>query len=570
MKLFKKIAVISVGAMMAIGLGAFVSQPSAKSASAASLTAATCDFTTMTSASSTYTASWTYNTDWNVFGGANNNAGWAYVKMGGKNTNLASANPVYINNITAISEAIEQVTVSTIAGSLSKTGMSVNSWGLYVYSDSALTTQIDYVAGGTITNSAADFDFVPTSGSSWAAGSYFKVSFDLANTTTTNGIIYIDTVSFLYSGTAVLPTSVSVSLDQNTIAAGSTTTATASVLPVDASDSSVTWSSSDETVAIVSSLGVVTGIDAGSANITATCNGDNSVTGYATVTVTNTVVAVDKGITALRLGYGGSYSDNYAVLNGIVYGRTQVMYSSSYDASLQLRNTTGKFFNATPYPTAIQTLIVSFSTTATYDPSGFTVYAGTSAGSTLTSMTGTSASRVYTYDFTGSTYNYFSITNTGSYTVYIASIEVQIAGTLATNTRAWATSFLSGLTCDSTGATVLPTAQWTTVSNSFLALSVDEQSAIAGGSYLTSELQSNVGSAIERAVERYDYVLAKYGTTNYANFMDRSVVSLSAATITGSFYTTSNTAVLMIVLVSFTALVATAGYFLLKKKKEVK
>lgn len=286
MKLFKKIAIISVGAMMAIGLGAFVSQPSAKAANASTLTAATCDFTTKTSASNSYTSSWTYNTDWNVFGGANNNGGWAYVKMGGKATNLAVANPVYINNITAISQAIEKVTVSTIAGTLSKTGMSVNSWGLYVYSDSALTTQIDSVAGGTITTTATDFDFVPTSGSSWAAGSYFKVWFNLANTTSTNGIICIDTISFLYTGTAVLPTSVSVSLDQNTIATGSTATATATVLPVDASDSSVAWSSSDETVAIVSNLGVVTGIDTGSANITATCNGDNSVTGYATITVT--------------------------------------------------------------------------------------------------------------------------------------------------------------------------------------------------------------------------------------------------------------------------------------------
>lgn len=156
---------------------------------------ATCDFTTKSTGNTAYTGSWQYNTDWTVYGGANNNAGWDYVKMGGKSSNLTNANPVYIQS-SQISQSITKVTVNIIDGSLSKSGMSVTSWGLYVYSDAECTQQVDYVAGDTITNSAGTFEFVPTNGTSWDSNYYYKVSFDLVNSSSTNGIIYISDIDF--------------------------------------------------------------------------------------------------------------------------------------------------------------------------------------------------------------------------------------------------------------------------------------------------------------------------------------------------------------------------------------
>jgi hypothetical protein len=65
----------------------------------------------------------------------------------------------------------------------------------------------------------------------------------------------------------------------------------------------------------------VTGLTAGTADIYATCNGDPTVSNYATITVNALpCTAVDKGITALRLGYTNAYSNNTATLEGIVYG----------------------------------------------------------------------------------------------------------------------------------------------------------------------------------------------------------------------------------------------------------
>ena len=60
-----------------------------------------------------------------------------------------------------MTSAISKVQVSIIAGSLAKTGMSVNSWGVYVYSDANMTNQVDYVTGGTISKTANVFEFTP-------------------------------------------------------------------------------------------------------------------------------------------------------------------------------------------------------------------------------------------------------------------------------------------------------------------------------------------------------------------------------------------------------------------------
>ena len=157
------------------------------------------DMTTKVVGCSAYNTSTTY-TDWTIVYGANNNKGWAFFKMGGKNTTIADYNPCYIYS-PAISEQVDKVTVHLPSGSLSKNGMSVNSWGLYVYSDSEMTTQVDYVAGGTITNNEGSFDFTPSTGITWAANYYYKVSWDLANTTSTNGIVCVDKITLFKEST---------------------------------------------------------------------------------------------------------------------------------------------------------------------------------------------------------------------------------------------------------------------------------------------------------------------------------------------------------------------------------
>ena len=87
--------------------------------------------------------------------------------------------------------------------------------------------------------------------------------------------------------------SVSVSLDPTSIQVGGTSTATATTRAANnvvLTGRSITWSSSDQAVATVNTSGIVTGVSAGSATITATSEG---VPGTAQITVTEVVVPVD-------------------------------------------------------------------------------------------------------------------------------------------------------------------------------------------------------------------------------------------------------------------------------------
>lgn len=86
-------------------------------------------------------------------------------------------------------------------------------------------------------------------------------------------------------------TGVTVTPATGSIAVGGTLALTAVVAPDDATDKSVTWGTSDDSVATVSDAGVVTGVGVGSATITVTTT-DGSFTATCSVTVTGSSVAV--------------------------------------------------------------------------------------------------------------------------------------------------------------------------------------------------------------------------------------------------------------------------------------
>lgn len=103
----------------------------------------------------------------------------------------------------------------------------------------------------------------------------------------------------------VSPTSVSVTPSSATVSEGETTNFTANVLPAEAVYSGISWSSSDTKVATVNN-GVVTGVSAGTATITASAD---AVSGTASVTVKAkaiSVTGVSLSKSSMELMEGGS------------------------------------------------------------------------------------------------------------------------------------------------------------------------------------------------------------------------------------------------------------------------
>ena len=106
-----------------------------------------------------------------------------------------------------------------------------------------------------------------------------------------------------------------ITLDRNTLNLGlnKTRTLVATIMPTNATDKTVTWSTSDESVATVSSNGLVRGIAYGTATITATSS--NGLTATCTVHVVPTPVE----------GVSLNKTSTTLIINGSTYGTEQLI-----------------------------------------------------------------------------------------------------------------------------------------------------------------------------------------------------------------------------------------------------
>jgi len=129
-------------------------------------------------------------------------------------------------------------------------------------------------------------------------------------------------------------TSVTLDITAKSLVVGGTVTITATVLPANATNKTVTWSSSNSAVATVSAAGLVTAISAGTATITATSN--NSKTATAAITVTLPVVEVTSitlDITAKTLNVNETVTITATVLPANATNKTVIWTSSNIEVA---------------------------------------------------------------------------------------------------------------------------------------------------------------------------------------------------------------------------------------------
>ena len=158
---------------------------------------AVCDFTKKANGYNQYVSPWTYDENWDILGGHNNNAspesGWEYVKFGGKSQKNA-----YVRNKTAFDKAVKEIAVTYPAGSLPKGSMSVDEWGVMVFQNAEYAdADLLYTVKGNasdITKEEAVLSLVPEDGQPWLAGYGFQVYWNV--TTSDNGVVWVSKLEF--------------------------------------------------------------------------------------------------------------------------------------------------------------------------------------------------------------------------------------------------------------------------------------------------------------------------------------------------------------------------------------
>lgn len=169
-------------------------------------------------------------------------------------------------------------------------------------------TEVGAQSGVNFTSRFQKLDFTPTSSSTEYSTYRLEITANKnAGTSSAVSIIQLSEIElFAFPSSSPPPvTGVTVTPATASIAVGATQTLSAGVNPYNANQS-VTWSSNNTNVANVNSNGIVTGVAAGMATITATSVADNTKSQTATITVN----AVPIQTTLISFGSSWSYLDN--------------------------------------------------------------------------------------------------------------------------------------------------------------------------------------------------------------------------------------------------------------------
>ena len=192
----------------------------------------------------------------------NNNNGWNYVKCGRKN----NASTGTITTASAIDKAVTKVVVTVDAFTSGK----VNSFKLYVASNAEFSTDIQTISHSIATGANTFTVTAPTE------NQFYKIEID-CESGSSNGLVQISKIEYFYDNSPVGddrdPAGLSYSTDVFSATIGETNTFPTLNNP---NSLTVTYASSDESIATINSNGAITLLAAGETVISASFAGNDS------------------------------------------------------------------------------------------------------------------------------------------------------------------------------------------------------------------------------------------------------------------------------------------------------
>ena len=400
------------------------------------------------------------------------------------------------------------------------------------------------------------------------------------------------------------PTSITLDKTNLELKEGETAALTAAVLPDNSTDKTITWSSSNTSIATVSSTGLVTAKEAGSAVISAKTV--NNLTASCTVNVTkedvpNPEPPVEEDI----ILDGANAIDTFSITNDsypsklTAYGTEDIFkctsnkYGDSIEGSGDLAASTSylqansssnsslgiDFYNKTAINGAISSLEIKFNeeklTTTTKDIS---IYFSTTPITKKVQLTSLTAHSKLSFKKSGTnpqtitidpleSYQYFAITSSNAiYLDYLTFTYVNYER----EASIWATSFLNstGNICQANGNTSFNSLKsvWSTNKTNFNTISTPSQKLIR---YIESATFDNNSykTNIENAIERYSFIVNRAGYEELEDFIAGIRTNNSRGNFFNVYLPEENSYIYLVVVIAIGVSFIPLVYYIIKKKK---
>ena len=173
----------------------------------------------------------------------------------------------------------------------------------------------------------------------------------------------------------------------------------------------------------------------------------------------------------------------------------------------------------------------------------------------------------------GNNSNHYHLTfnNSGDRFRYYSSGSVQLYKLKeSSNAIAYAETFLAAFTCDATGENA-PTFtikegstywSWSLLATEYNTLTAVEKEEFRLGA------ASESGDEIAQALARYDYVVGKYGTSTYSDFMLRNPAQIGGVKLAFNAVNENTNTIAIIVTISLVSVTAIGGYFFIKRREQ--